>query len=119
MAAPAAATTTPDARFLDALGNNMAMINGRFDLPDNASEVMNAIREAVDECSMEIYMAVVASGKVKYDSGAIIHVVQLLQQVKNRACDAVILPHGPGAAYLNTHTQKSDYVTNAIINEIK
>lgn len=98
------AATTPDARFLEALGNNMAMINGHFELPPETIEAMKKIRQAVDECAFKIKVATVDAG-VKYDAGAMIGMVQQLQAVKNKACDAVILPHGAGAAVFSAGGQ--------------
>lgn len=105
MAQASGPTPTADARFLEALGNNAAMINGHFNLPKDTVVAMGAVREAVSECMFKIYMATVATGTVKYDSGAMIHVSQLLQQAKNRACDALILPYGPGAAAFTSYQE--------------
>lgn len=68
------------------------MINGMFDLPDETTAAMARIRELVAECAMSVAKVV---GSVNYDTGRLIATIDMLQAVKNTACDAVILPHGP------------------------
>lgn len=66
------------------------MINGNFDLPQETVDAMKKIRASVAKCAAEIDAI---AAQVKCDTGRLIHTVDLLQQVKNCACDGLILPH--------------------------
>jgi hypothetical protein len=69
------------------------MIDGRFDLPEETVNAMNDIRVSVERCAHYLYEVVFCDPAVKLDMGRAIAAIDLLQQVKNVACDAVILPH--------------------------
>jgi hypothetical protein len=70
------------------------MTNGNFNLPDETLAAMKEIRAACSEAQAKVVESV---EKVKFDTGRLIHTLDLLQQVKNCACDSVILPHAPSA----------------------
>jgi hypothetical protein len=76
---------------MDPLEARVEMINGRFDLPKETLEAMDQIRKATETASREIHRA--ATLVPKYDKGRLIATMDLLQQAKNTACDALILPH--------------------------
>jgi hypothetical protein len=69
----------------------VSMINGNFNLPDSTVQSMKDIRAAVAECAVKLQDIF---NKEKIDVGRAIASIDLLQQVKNTACDALILPHG-------------------------
>lgn len=74
----------------DPVAKRVAMINGRFDLPPATLEAMATMRAAFDACARAVEQT--ATG-VERDTGRLIATMDLLQQAKNVACDAVILPH--------------------------
>lgn len=69
----------------------VAMINGNFELPDSTIQGMRDVRAAVAECASKLHEIF---KKEKIDTGRAIASIDLLQQAKNVACDALILPHG-------------------------
>lgn len=74
----------------DPVEKRVEMINGMFDLPAETLLTMREIRSASDEFARRIQAAV---SKVPHDTGRVIATIDLIQQLKNTACDAVILPH--------------------------
>ena len=70
-----------------------AMINGRFDLPEEHVQAMAKIREIFQKAADD-YLAVVDALE-RRDEGRITATLDLLQQGKNVGCDSVILPFGP------------------------
>ena len=74
----------------DPVEKRVAMINGRFDLPDNTLTVMNNIRIECDSLARNLAIEVKS---VEHDTGRLVATIDLLQQLKHVACDAVILPH--------------------------
>lgn len=82
------------ARLLAVIDARVKLINGHFELPQETKKEMEDIRNACQAAAEEI-QAIVTHGKVKYDAGRIIHALDLLQQVKDTACVALILPHAP------------------------
>lgn len=75
---------------LDPLSARVAMINGRFDLPDGIIGQMREVREACQHCA-RVLKAVFDEAKDK-DTGRCIAAIDALQLAKNIACDALILP---------------------------
>jgi hypothetical protein len=71
----------------------VSMINGRFDLPERTPPALNLVREAVADAAEKVTSAV--EGAETHDTGRLIAALDLLQQAKNVACDALILPHAP------------------------
>lgn len=65
------------------------MVNGNFDLPDATVAYMRAVRAICDRAARELTGD--ASRGVALDGGQLNAAVQLLQQVKNKACDAAIV----------------------------
>ena len=89
-----------------AVANRINMINGWFEMDDGHTEEearnqaieknkarMNAVREAVSDAAHKVADAVEEG---KHDMGRLIAAIDTLQQAKNIACDAIILPHGKG-----------------------
>ena len=74
----------------DPLEKRVEMINGQFDLPGDSVEGMKEIRIAVSLCARTIHESF---KKRKVDIGRAIAAMDSLQQAKNIACDALILPH--------------------------
>jgi hypothetical protein len=74
----------------DPVDKRVLMINGRFNLPDKTLAVMNNIRIECDSLARNLAIEVKS---VEHDTGRLIATIDLLQQLKNVACDAVILPH--------------------------
>jgi uncharacterized protein Yka (UPF0111/DUF47 family) len=70
----------------------LLMINGMFDLPDETKAAMTQIRELVTKCAISVVEVV---GTVDHDIDSLIDVLKKLQEVKNAACDGIILPHAP------------------------
>lgn len=75
---------------MDPIAARVAMINGWFDLPASTVDGMKEIRVAVEECAKKIKDVFEREGK---DTGRGIATIDLLQQAKNTACDALILPY--------------------------
>lgn len=73
---------------------SVLMVNGMFDLPEEAKHAMGQVRAIFAQCAADI--AAVCGG-VQCDTGRLIATLDLVQQAKNTACDAVILPHAPAA----------------------
>lgn len=69
-----------------------AMVDGNFDLTPETREQMKAIRSAFAECAQRLNEIFQKSG-VGYDRGRAIASLDHLQQAKNIACDALILPN--------------------------
>jgi hypothetical protein len=75
-----------------ALDARVAMFNGMFELPGETKAAMSRIREIVAEAGQKI-RDIIANPAVKYDTGRLIATFDLLQHVKNTACDSITLPH--------------------------
>jgi hypothetical protein len=69
------------------------MINGNFPLPDETVAAMRTIRSDASVLAGLLLSSARAAGT--YDTGRLIAALDLLQQVKNVAIDALILPHAP------------------------
>lgn len=76
---------------MDAIEKRVAMINGNFPLPDEVISDMREIRAAVSECAEKLQTIF---KRRKIDTGRAIASIDLLQNTKNTACDALILPYG-------------------------
>ena len=74
----------------DPVEKRVAMINGYFDLPTDTVDGMKEIRLAVADCAHRLEAVF---KRCKVDTGRAIATIDLLQQTKNVACDALILPH--------------------------
>jgi hypothetical protein len=83
-----------DQRSIEAIDAKLDMINGRFDLPEETVEAMKLIRESLSEVANKVRDNLDQKG-IKYDVGTMIRFVALIQDAKNLACDAIILPHAP------------------------
>ena len=75
---------------VDPIDARVWMVNGSFPLPDETTQSMKRVREICAQAAKEITKE---TKKVKYDTGRLIHALDLLQLVKNTTCDAMILPH--------------------------
>lgn len=75
------------------------MINGNFELPTVSVTLMREIRECVAAAAKQIEE--IFETAPEYDMGRAIHTIDLLQQAKNTACDALILPYHPAASEEN------------------
>ena len=64
------------------------MINGMFELPPETKAFMNKARETIERAAKELLDT---DDTLALDVGRMIHVLDLLQQAKNCACDAAIL----------------------------
>lgn len=69
----------------------VAMINGYFDLPDDALAAMKEVRQILDQAAYAIYA--LADKNKNADKGTLVRVMQKLQSTKDVACQAFILPH--------------------------
>lgn len=75
------------------------LIDGMFPLPKDAEgkpptlDMMSKIRGHISVAAKAIYADLQANPDVKYDMGRMIHAMDLLQQAKDTACVAVLLPH--------------------------
>ena len=73
------------------LAARVDMLDGNFTLPEGTTDQMRRVRmimlQAAAELEQVFYDASV------YDKGRAIATMDLLQQAKNTACDALILPH--------------------------
>jgi hypothetical protein len=65
------------------------MVNGNFDLPNATVEYMREVRAICERAARELTGE--ATRGVTLDGGQINAAIQLLQQVKNKACDAAII----------------------------
>lgn len=75
---------------LSALDARVALIDNCFNFGDDTTAAAREIRQACQECAKKIRDA---AQTVPHDYGRLIAAIDQLQQVKNTACDAVILPH--------------------------
>ena len=75
----------------DPVAKRVAMINGYFDLPDDTIQSMKRVREASVEYAKELQCIFKYAG-VNVDTGRAIAAIDHVQQTKNIACDALILP---------------------------
>ena len=82
---------------LVALRSRVALINGHFDLPADVKKAMDNIRLAISEAAVAVHKTCTASG-IKFDAGRLIHAIDLMQQAKDTACVALILPFANKAA---------------------
>ncbi len=74
----------------DPIEARVSMVNGYFNLPDDTKQSMNEVRAAAEvfaKALETIYK------KTKHDKGRAIATIDLIQQTKNVACDALILAH--------------------------
>ena len=74
------------------------LINGMFPLPkvDDKTptlDMMSKIRQHLSTAAKSIHADLLANPDVKYDMGRMIHAMDLLQQAKDTACVAVLLPY--------------------------
>lgn len=88
-----------------AIDARLALINGTFPLPAETTQVMGEIRAAISDAAASIDVSIRGKKRsadepiestariVKYDVGRLIAALDLLQQAKDVACAAVILPH--------------------------
>ncbi len=74
----------------DPVEARVAMINDFFDLPEETEQAMGEVRRAA-----EVFAKALESiyKKNKHDKGRAIASIDLIQQTKNVACDALILVH--------------------------
>lgn len=70
----------------------VALVNGNFDLPESTLTAMKGIRGAVAACAEQL--AQIAATTLN-DVDSLKAALDMLQMVKNKACDAVLLPHAP------------------------
>jgi uncharacterized protein YukE len=70
----------------------VALVNGSFDLPDQTKQAMGRIREAVAACSQQLAQIAATTA---FDEARLTAALDMLQAVKNTACDAVLLPYAP------------------------
>ena len=75
---------------VDAGDARAAMINGNFTLPEQTLKSMKRIREVTAQAADEINKILKSDN---HDVGRRIAALDHLQQVKNIACDSLILPH--------------------------
>ncbi len=68
------------------------LLNQRVDLPQHSRDAQDKIRNAAKAYANAILSAI-EPGTVMKDTGRIIAALDLIQQSKNCACDALILPH--------------------------
>lgn len=76
----------------DPVDKRVSMINGYFELPDQTKQAMTKIREASETYANELQKIFKSLDK-DVDTGRAIATIDLVQQTKNVACDALILPH--------------------------
>jgi hypothetical protein len=77
-----------------AVVQRLALVNGNFPLPDETPATVKKIREIVAQCATDLAAAI---NVVPHDIGRFIATLDLLQQAKDVACCAVLLPHAPRA----------------------
>lgn len=70
------------------------MLDGNFPLADGCSEAMGAVRAAIAEASKKLKQCYDTPG-LYIDEDAALRSIQLLQQAKDVACQAIILPNAP------------------------
>ena len=70
------------------------MVNGNFPLTDEHKAIMNQIREAASQFSKTL-REIAFDSKVEIDAGRWINALDSIQNTKNVACDAIILPMAP------------------------
>ena len=80
-------------RITDAFEQRVEMVDGRFDLPNKTLDAMNQIRGAAAAFARVLQQVHSDLGKDNVNYGRLIAAVDLIQNAKNVACDAVILPH--------------------------
>lgn len=88
-----------------AIDARLALINGNFPLPAETVQAMREIRVAISDAAASIDVSIRGKKRsadeavetpariVKYDVGRLIAALDLLQQAKDVACAALILPH--------------------------
>ncbi|QJX71277.1 hypothetical protein F-S17_0013 [Faustovirus] len=77
---------------MEAITTRAKLVNGNFNLPTETINAMREIREACSELATRLEAIVKADG-AQFDTGRMIAAMDLVQQVKDTACVAVILPH--------------------------
>lgn len=77
---------------MEAISARARLINGNFALPDETITAMREIRAACSDLGTRLE-AVAKSVGVSVDIGRMIAALDLVQQVKDVACVALILPH--------------------------
>lgn len=70
----------------------LALVRGNFDLPEETLKAMRRVRAAYELLALEL-ADVFASAQS--DGGRVTATYDLIQQGKDVACCALILPHGP------------------------
>jgi hypothetical protein len=80
-------------RIADPVEARVELVNGMFDLPQEAKTAMGAVRLAAEQYARAIKAAADAAGKQNYDTGRLIAALDAVQASKDIACVAFILPH--------------------------
>lgn len=75
---------------MQAIDARIEMINGNFDLPETVPTAMKRVREILAKAAADLKTVV---EKEEINVGCMITAMDLLQHAKNKACDAMILPH--------------------------
>lgn len=88
--AATAAAPKKRVRITDPVEARVELINGMFPLPQASKEAMGDVRNAIEVAARAIARSVQAN---PHDKGRLIHTLDLLQQAKDTACVALILPH--------------------------
>lgn len=95
--AVAATSALPEAKrkrpITDPVEKRADLINAYYDLPGDIPPAMREIRDAISAAAKALAAIEKRLGKEHCDTGRMIHALDLLQQAKNAACDALILPH--------------------------
>lgn len=78
---------------MDRIDKGVSLINGQFDLPEGTGDKFNVIREELQNACKAVVDVVRSSGDGNWDYGTLVRVTQLLQEAKDVACQALILPH--------------------------
>lgn len=77
---------------MEAISARAKLVNGNFNLPNETITAMREVRTACSDLAMRLE-AIAKSSDVKIDVGRMIAALDTLQQVKDTACVALILPH--------------------------
>lgn len=74
---------------MQAINARVELINGQFNIPDDAVEYVKLVREAISEAARKI-----RDGLPKtFDVGRIVAGMDKLQEARDTLCAASILPH--------------------------
>lgn len=69
------------------------MINGYFELPQEAKDAMNEARQLAEKLAHD-YLRI-TTNMSKCDEATVTLVLRQIQALKNQMCDAFITPYGP------------------------